>query len=59
MANACVVQPFPRRVRQESPNTIIQTLERAIISKLQSAGAVCTNALLAIAVVFTAIFYAY
>jgi len=46
-ANACVVQPYPRRVRLESANTTTKPLWLAIMLKLQSAGAVSTNALLA------------
>jgi hypothetical protein len=46
-ANACVVQPFPRPVRQESANTTTKTIMAGNYAKLQSADAVCTNALLA------------
>jgi hypothetical protein len=47
-ANACVVPPHPRRVRQERANTTTETIKAGNYAKLASAGAVSTNALLAI-----------
>ncbi len=46
VANAWVVQPHPRHVRRYDVGSTTKPLWRAIISKLQSAGAVCTNPLL-------------
>lgn len=44
-ANACVVPPLTRRVRQYEADTTTTRLWQAIMPKLQGAGAVCTNAL--------------
>jgi hypothetical protein len=46
LPNAWVVQPYTRRVRQYDADTTTKLLWRAIILQLQSAGMVCTNALI-------------
>jgi hypothetical protein len=38
LPNACVVQPFPRRVRQESANTTTETIMAGTYAKITARG---------------------